>query len=342
MRTIILFCFLLTFHSLHARGRGISSEQLAEPGEFPWYTGPLLAGSGQNVPKGWGNIDLYNFVIDTYGTFNNHSHTSSIPTFIDENPFLTIQFGITDWMDISYNGGVNFQFSQDQFATRYGDTFIALGFQLMQQEKNSMKPDARLSITQEIPTGKFQNSNPAKKLTDLNGDGAFRTTIGLNFQKTFYGIPHHPCRVRWTMNYTYSAPVHVSGINAYGGAPDFHAKVVFDPIYQMIFAFEWTLTRHWAYAMDVSYSVSGAAKIKGGTSLITVPSIGDLPTPFSLSTQRSSYLSFTPSIEYNFSDVLGIIAGVWYSPWGLNSNQFIAYVVAFNYTFPASKVKKKQ
>ncbi|HSW72268.1 MAG TPA: hypothetical protein VLG44_02525, partial [Chlamydiales bacterium] len=174
-------------------------------------------------------------------------------------------------------------------------------------------------------------------------DGSYRTSIGLNLQKTFYGLQHHPCRVRWTFSYTYSAPIHVSGINAYGGEPGFHAKVVFDPIYQMIFAFEWTLSRNWVYAMDVSYAVSGAAKIKGGTGLIlNVPSIGDLPTPFSLSTQRSSYLSFTPSIEYNFSDTLGLIAGIWYSPWGLNSNQFVIAVVAFNYTFPAGKVKRQK
>jgi hypothetical protein len=40
--------------------------------------------------------------------------------------------------------------------------------------------------------------------------------------------------------------------------------------------------------------------------------------------------ALAPAIEYNFSDNVGLISGVWFSLSGVNTAHFITYVLALN------------
>ncbi len=79
--------------------------------------------------------------------------------------------------------------------------------------------------------------------------------------------------------------------------------------------------------MDVLYSHGDSVKFKGinGTN-----EDGSEATNASASSEQ---WSLAPALEYNFSEDVGIIAGIWFSTSGRNTIDFISYVASLTWQF---------
>ncbi len=334
MRNQFFYFFLLfnlcSISSLLAKGRGVSEEYEEAENELtePWYTGPLLAPSGHTLPLGYGNLQPYLYYTIHKARFDEHGHKHSIPHEQVVLSQVFLQFGTASWMDVTLLTQAAYKRKEGQDSFHYGDTGLILGFQLVTDKRGSFQPDLRLIISENFPTGKYQRLDPRKKGTDRNGDGSFKTAFGFVYQKKIRVFKMHPFRIRWFVDCIYRSPVGVHDLNAFGGGNGTNGTVTLDPSFITIFAWEFSLTQRWVFAMDIQYSITGASYFQGN------PGFDEKGNPFKVGDSKSTQLSLAPALEYNFNANLGALAGVWFTAYGTNTTDFISYIISLDYTFP--------
>jgi hypothetical protein len=94
---------------------------------------------------------------------------------------------------------------------------------------------------------------------------------------------------------------------------------------------EYSLTRNWVLATDVLNTYTNKTWFKGR------PGVTASGEPAGIGMHSSNRISLAPAIEYNFSDLFGIIAGCWFTVAGRNSGDFVSGVIAFNWYTPVGK-----
>lgn len=293
---------------------------------IPWYTGPLITGSANNVPQGKVNLQPYLYFTVNYAEFNSHHKSVSTPKTYIINPLLVAQVGITKWMDFTVIPQGFFRWEKGHFADNFGDLPIQFGFQLATE--TPYVPSIRLIIGEQFPTGKYQHLNPNKLGLDATGEGAYQTIVGLNVSKVFWWLPLHPVAVRFAS--TYNIPdnrVNVHGFNAFGGAHHTDGKIKVGNTLNLDLGVEVSLTQKWVFATDVAYTYSNKSTFTGKPGELEpgVPAANGVPS--------SEQLSLAPAIEYNINDVSGFIGGVWFSVTGRNSANFASLVLSYTVMF---------
>lgn len=314
----------------------ISTQVYSEPNpqadtEFgPWFTGPLLTPSSQVIPGGYINVEPYLFVNVITGRYSSHWHPKKTPHFYNINFQLPIQIGITKWMDFAITPEFSINRTKGKSSTVLNDLISTLDFQLYKDDSNTY-PDVKFTIQETFPTGRYQKLGAHKHGTDAGGGGCFVTSIGFVFDQTYHIFGKHYLEWRFNPFYSFSTPVHVRGINTYGGAHNTRGTIRPGQSWSGLFGLEYSLTQNWALAFDlfgfyqnkIRFSGKRGTHSNGTHALVGNPS--------------SVQFSFAPAIEYNFSERLGLIAGSWFSFAGRNSKRFASAVIALNYFGPLSK-----
>lgn len=286
----------------------------AEQVKKPWLTGPLLAPSGHTVAPGRTNWEPYLFVTKNYNPDS--------AWIID--PFIQITRGLTSHIDLKFETQAFFTFKNGEVGTGLSDFSVILGFQAMEDNLGGWLPDLRITLAETFPTGRYQRLNPDKQGADSTGTGAYETSVSLNFQKLFHISDNQWLRPRIFFRYGVSAPVSVHEFNAYGGSFDTDGKIYPGDNFIGILAFEYTLTRNWALALDIQALYVDKTKFSGRNGVNPDGSIA------SVGNGKEVQWSYAPALEYNFSNWLGIIWGVWFTGATKNSTDFVSFVVAVN------------
>jgi hypothetical protein len=281
----------------------------------PWMTGPLLAPNGRTMPAGHFNFEPYGFYTIYPAQFRN----------IEVTPILTA--GINDFLDIQTSIPYDYSWDMGQYGQGIGDYSLGLGIQVLRQGKHKALPDLRVVLQEIVPTGKFDNLNPNGLGTDQTGTGSYQTTLALNFQHLMEIDNVHYLRSRFSVEGARAHGVTVEGVNAFGGTQFTQGKIKPWTSYSLDLAFEYSLTQHWVPVFEMLYVGSSAANFSGNPGFTpggTVASVGG---------GGGNQMSLAPAIEYNFSQNLGIIFGVWFSVTGTPAGQFTANSLAINYYF---------
>ena len=299
------------------------TNQLKEGEYEPWFTGPIIAGSGRTMTPGHFNLEPYFFIQQSNGSYNNEWHKKRKLGSVNFNPLIFFVTGLNSFMDFQLVTNFQSNFRNHQKNTRIGDSLLGLGFQLCLDNRFTASPDIRLILKQELATGHYKHLNPKKLGTDASGSGFYRTGVGLNIQKLFY-FHRRLLLARCNMNYKISTPTYVSGYTVFGGGPNIRGQISSVQFFNIDFAFEYTLSQNLVFAMDLFYEYQSKGRFKPKGKL----PLHHLPLPRSDQEQR---YSLAPALEYNFSAAFGIIAGCWFSIAGKNSNSFTTGVIAFNY-----------
>jgi len=294
----------------------------------PWYTGPLLTPGAHVLPPYTFNVQPSLYVQKTFASFDQHCHLKRFSDSIwTVQPTLSVQVGCLSWLDFSIDTRVFYVTQSKERAFHWGDSSLGLGIQLLEEQDNI--PAIKFSVTESFPLGKYEKLDPRKRGIDATGSGSYITKLGLNFSKEFDRFSAHPvvCRVAFSHDIPTSA--HVRGYNAYGGGEGTKGSVNVGHITEVGAAIELSLTQEWVFAIDVAYTHHNRSTFSGnrGLTLETTdspPSVG-APSSYSLST--------APAIEYNHSDRLGFIAGVWFPVAGRNSSGFVAGVLSMCYSW---------
>jgi len=346
-KIFLLFWLLTIAQEVFAKGKGYSLSEL-EPGEDTgefdgWYTGSLLAPSGHTVPPGWVNIEPYVYVTESKVSRSRPKTRPEEEVPISNKKTSAIfqifsQLGITDWMDTALILEAIYAQQGGESSFQYGDMIFAVGFQLLEQKKNTWKPDIKLLFEETFPTGTYQRLNPNKLATEVGGNGSFQTTFGVTFQKIFYWVRHHPMRMRWFVSYTLRTPVRVHGFNAYGGGFGTDGRVTLSPLFLTIFGLELSLSKKWVFAMDFQYTQASKQSFSGNPGVRDAfsESAGFIGADELAVTgfDKSKQFSMAPAIEYNFSPTLGVLGGVWFSKYSFQAPHFLSYIISLNYIFP--------
>ncbi len=290
----------------------------------PWFTGTLLSTSGHVAPVGYYNIEPYLFVIDHDGRYNNEWKTEKEPTEIRVRPLLKLKFGVTKWMDVQVSPNFSYAKREGESSTRLGDTLAGLNIQLLKDAPGKWWPAIKLMIREFFPTGKYQHLNPHKHRTDVNGEGAFSTGLGVALSRFFHVQGTHYLHAR--INYQYFIPsrVHLEGFNTYGGG--FGTRGTMRPGNFSIsnIGLEFNMTKNWALALDLqniytnkdSFSGKHGINLEGHRARV--------------GRHSRDQFSLAPALEYNFNANIGIIAGVWLTAAGRNTGKFASGVIALN------------
>ncbi|MBS0584797.1 MAG: hypothetical protein JSR76_00675 [Verrucomicrobia bacterium] len=306
----------------------------------PWLTGPLLSPSANTLAKGHINVEPYLYNNNNIGLYDNKWHRHSVsPTYHSVNVLVFFQVGLSSRVDMSiFPQGLYNWVGDEVESFRFGDLGMSLGWQLIPEKPHS--PGLKFSLIQIFPTGNYQFLDPAKLGTDSSGGGSFASSFRLTISKLFRLEEGHFLASRFAVWSTVFTPVSVHGLNSYGGNTKTDGTVYPGTTFAGIAGLEYTITKHWAVALDVLATYSkktvfhNHAKKTAPTSGPTLEIsddvfLSDLLT--SVGNNKSSFsLSLAPAIEYNFSKMYGLLLGVWFSALGKNSVSFVNGVAALN------------
>ncbi len=290
----------------------------------PWFTGPLLAGSGKTFSKGHINLETYASYNDTFALYGNNWQVRKVPDTKTLNVSPVIIYGLTDYMDISTNIPVDRHSLQNKNKTNFSDLSGGMGIQLLSPSQNSYLPFIRFTITETFPTAPYEHLSSSLNGVDAFGAGSYQTKLGVNLQKLLLLNNDHYLRTRCTVTYNIPRHVNIHGFNTYGGGFNTSGMIRPGNQFQADMAFEYQLTQNFVPVFEVNYVQREASSFSGTlgtTSLGGQASVGHA---------KEQLLSILPALEYNFSANVGIIAGGWVSLKGKNAPDFREAMIALS------------
>jgi hypothetical protein len=290
----------------------------------PWFTGPIIAGSGHTIPKGHTNFEMYSLNTVVQGIYNEHGKVSPLSDNASYllNPVLTR--GLTDRIDAQLIIPYDFNHNMGASASEFGDITAGFGYQVLEQKDSRWRPDFRFSILEIFPTGRFEHLNPVKNGTDASGLGSYQTAFNFNFQRLTNFNDQHYLRTRFSMSYVLASDVHIHGLSAYGGPITTDGEVTPGNTVSADLAAEYTLNQNWVAVMEVNASRRNASQF------IPHPSFTDIEDFDTIGHDVGKQVSLAPALEFNFSPNVGLIGGVWFPVYGRSTAKFLTYVLALN------------
>lgn len=293
----------------------------------PWYTGPIIAGGPSMVPPGMMNIQPYVYVVDNYASFNADGKSVH-----DSHPLWQFQVqpevatGITSWMDIATGPMLTSNFRNEQSYTGQADLPIILGFKILKQ--GVWVPGIKVSVNESVPIGKYQHLSIKKLGTDATGSGSWVTTFTFRIGKLLFWWTRHPLNTRLFLGYSIPSTVRIRGLSSYGGGFGTRGKVRPGNRFVADLGLEWSLTQRWAIATDVLFATRARTKFNGNPGINPFTGL-----PAGVGGGSSYTFQLAPAIEYNWSPTLSAIGGVWFTPFGRNSGNFLIYVFSVSWLF---------
>ena len=287
-------------------------EKENEP-EF-WSTGPLIAPPGNVVEFGHVAFQPYLFWYQYRGVYDADWHYHSENEIFNSvlfQPYLRL--GVFKSTEIDLVPQVYYNHFDHAAKWVFGDFPIWSSTTLLEGKK--WYPSIMLQLSANLPTGKYQKLNPAKKETDLGGTGSWSPGAGLIFYKDVHLWNSHFLSITYYANYSFQTSVHVKGLNAYGGDESTHGRVHPGNLFLTILSFEFSLSQKWVLSLDTQYQHGNKATFRGET-------IDPVGYP------AYDQFAMAPAIEYLWDENTGIIAGGWFSVAGRNADQFNSVVIS--------------
>lgn len=258
-----------------------------------WFTGPMLANSAATLPQGHWLIEPY-----LYGVVSSHA--------VGYGSLTYMLYGLTDRLTVGlvpvfgYNivdGGPN------SSSIGIGDISVLTQYRLVSFPAESSLPTVSLQLEETLPTGRYDRLG--NRPSDGLGSGARVTTLALNTQTWFWMANGRILRMRFNVSRSFASHADVKGVSVYGTSQDFRGLARPGDVFAIDNAWEYSITRHWVLALDLTYSRSADTRARGYDMLD-----GGTVRPFQLASGTSEAFGFAPAIEYNWNAHLGLLIGV--------------------------------
>ncbi len=286
-----------------------------ESREDAWWTGPMLANSAETLPPSHWLFEPYLYDVRSPGVDGFGSRTY-------------LNYGLADRFTVGvipvfgYNrvsGGPNSNGAQ------LGDWTVQAQYRLHEFQEGYWAPTVSLLLQQTFPTGRYDRlgHRPADGL----GSGAYTTTLGIDTQ-TYLWLPNgRLLRLRFNVSASFSTRAGVEGVSVYGTDAAFrgHARPGDNQFANV--AAEYSLTRRWVLALDLTYSHTTGTRVGGQE----VAAPGDpFPPAAPLGAGPTSNVGIAPAIEYNWSSNLGVLLGVRVIPSTRRTPTSVTPAIALN------------
>ncbi|MGN8159335.1 transporter [Salinisphaera sp. RV14] len=290
------------------------------------FTGPLAAPNATSLPQGHWDIEPY--VLDSiqHGHYDNNWHSRNTPNVHALRSVSLLEYGLTNRLLVAVlpEFGYNVvEHGADSQGIRLGDTKLRFQYMLHAFHEGSWLPTTALAFSEVFPTGKYDGlgDHPANGL----GSGLLTSTLGL-FTQDYFWMPNGRI-LRSRLDLTYTIPddnASVNGVSVYGTGRGFNGTVDAGNTFSADLAFEYSMTRHWAPAVDVIYSHSGGDSVRG------VQASNGLVTSVNTNANASEAVDVAPAIEYNWNSHYGVIVGADVVVAGRNTGDAVTPQAAFN------------
>jgi hypothetical protein len=328
-----LFFWLLALGVTSAR-----VAQAAEDGPAPresledaWWTGPLLAASPSTLPQGHLLVEPYIFDSIVDGEFDSTGARHSVARQDEYGSLTYLLYGLTDSTTIGLIPRFGFNSpSQGDGSSKVGigDLTVQGNFRLSRYLDCGWLPAMSLVIGESLPTGRYDRLED--RPNDGFGAGAYTTTVSI-FSQYYLWMPNgRILRTRLDVSQSWSSEVNIEGTSVYGTAQGFRGHASPGNSLTLDSSWEYSVTRNWVAAIDVSYLNSGSTRLLGD-----YPALSGGMTPASIQSESgwSQSLSIAPAIEYNWTSAVGIIVGAKWVFAGHNTSASVTPVAAINLVF---------
>jgi hypothetical protein len=300
-----------------AQGVSPSSPVVRQSLDDAWWTGPLLAPPAGTLPRGHFAIvlGLYDVAGGDSNGFGSLAH---------------LYYGLADRVMVELTPTLGFNQisnSPSSSGVGLGDVTVEAHYRLTQFHAASRIPTTSVVIQETLPIGKYDRLGD--RPSDGLGSGAYTTTLALNSQTYFWLPTRRILRMSFSVSVGMSSNANLEGVSVYGTAAGFRGHASPGRTFLVDAAWEYSLTRRWALALDVFYQRNGYTSVAGSNPLD--PTSAQNPQSIRLELGSSSGLGFAPAIELSWKPNLGIIFGARVIPRGHNTPPSITPLVAIGF-----------
>ena len=282
-----------------------------------WWTGPMLAPSAATLPRGHFLVEPY-----LYDVIATHSNGFGSLTYVN--------YGLADRVTVGLipTAGFN-KVSNGPSSSRVGlgDLTVQTQYRTTKFRVGSWIPTTSIAVQETLPTAKYDRLG--KRPSDGLGRGAYTTTLAV-YSQTYFWLPNgRILRMRFNLSRAFSSHVNVEDVSVYGTGAGFRGRAKPGRPFFADAAWEYSLTRRWVLALDVTYRHDGNTSVRGYD--VLAPGSVRNPASIRLNTGSSDALGFAPAIEYNWKPNLGILLGTRLIPATHNTHASITPAVAINF-----------
>ena len=292
-----------------------------------WWTGPLLAASPSTLPPGHVLVEPYLYDVIARGSYDSQGHRQDSPHTDNVRSLSYMLVGLTDQFTVGmlprfgYNAGGEGSHSS---SVQAGDLSLHAHYQLLRFREHQWPPALAVVLEETLPTGRYDRlgSHPGDGL----GAGVYATTLGLYSQRYFWAADGRIVRTRFDVSYTHSNRASLQDVSVYGTQAGFQGHAAPGDSIVVDSAWEYSLTRSWVLALDISYERDASTHVAGQNIVAGAP-----PTLVSTASGTSTAWALAPAIEYSWSGNVGVIAGAKVTVAGRNTGAFVIPAVAINW-----------
>lgn len=277
--------------------------------EDAWWTGPMLANSAATLPRGRALMETYLF-----------DRIQGDTNMVGSLTYLI--YGATDRLSIGM---------QPMFGVRttgktakgpgIGDLTLMAQYRLTSPKAPAGRPTISLSLQHSLPIGRYDelDTRPALGL----GGGNHTTTLSIYGQQYFWLPNGRIFRGRINLSRTFAGKARVSGQSVYGTKAGFRGEARPGSSIGVGLSGEYSVTRRFALALDLTYSRSGSTRVTG------IDPIG----PVDDHAGARDVFAIAPGVEYSWRSDIGVLLAARIAPRGRNSGASVTPAVALNYVF---------
>ncbi|MDE2154928.1 MAG: transporter [Xanthomonadaceae bacterium] len=280
-----------------------------------WWTGPMLANSAATLPRGHFLIEPY-----IYDVSSPHADGFGSQAYM--------LYGLTDRLTaglIPVLGYNRVQGAGDSAGIGLGDVSVQAQYRLTRFHESGSLPTISLQLQETLPTGAYERLG--KRPGNGLGSGAATTTLQLNTQTYFWLANGRILRMRFNMGQSWYRRAHLADISVYGTTAGFRGNARPGNAFFVDAAWEYSLSRRWVLALDVTYRRSHATRVNG---YVPADSEGAPAISVHRSFGAGEAFGFAPAIEYSWNANLGMLFGTRLIT-GPHTTTTITPAVAINY-----------
>jgi hypothetical protein len=237
--------------------------------------------------------------------------------------FTYINYGLTNRVTIGAVPRFNYNRvsdGQSSSGVRVGDLSLQAQYRLTQFREGSKLPTLSINVTETLPTGQYDRLGT--RTSDGVGSGAYTTTLSV-YSQYFLWMPNgRIVRTRLNLSYALADKVRVEDVSVYGTNEGFRGTARTGESFVANSAWEYSMTRNWVLALDVSYQHDASTRVRGAESARVEIDSGSRET-----------LTLAPAVEYNWSSRMGVIVGAVFTAAGRNAGATLVPVAAVNMVF---------
>ena len=294
-----------------------------------WWTGPMLANSAATLPRGHFLIEPYLYDVSTRSAYDAGGSRRSASPSQGFGSLTYILYGLTDRVSLGviptagYNtvrGGPNAS------GVGLGDVGLLAQYGLTRFHQGSWIPATAIAVQETFPTGKFDRLGD--RPSDGMGGGAYSTTLSLYSQMYFWLPTGRVFRMRGNVSQAFSGDVVVEDVSVYGTQAGFRGRAKPGSSSFFDVSSEYSVTRSWVLALDVTYRHARSTQVTGFDSL-NADRLGS-PRSVVLTSSPSDAFGLAPAVEYSWTSNVGVLVGVRLITAGRNTAATVTPAVAIN------------